>query len=135
MHLEKPTIAQIEDAINEGRSIDLKPNGNAEVSPNPNRLQSPGGVYQVLPGGISREEMIAMRKQCGMEPATFNYQDPDSGMRVDVMWNAIWNEIKTWDINVPTEYGGYSGATGNHVTAIYLAIRAALESKETANAD
>ena len=33
-------------------------------------------------------------------------------------FNAIWDVIKTWDINVPSEYRGYSGATGNHVCAI-----------------
>ena len=43
------------------------------------------------------------------------------------MWEAIWDEIKTWDINVPTEYAGYMGATGSHVTAIWLAIKKQME--------
>jgi hypothetical protein len=72
---------------------------------------------------MTREEMAAMRKQRGMTPATFHYQDPTPKMQADPIWHAIWDEIKTWDINVPTEYAGYSGATGNHVTAIYLAIQ------------
>jgi len=33
-------------------------------------------------------------------------------------FNAIWEVIKTWDINVPEAYGGYCGATGSHVQAI-----------------
>lgn len=57
-------------------------------------------------------------------PATNNYQDPTPEMLNDPMWNAIWDEIKTWDIAVPGVHNGSpSGATGNHATAIYLAIR------------
>ncbi len=85
-------------------------------------------IYQVPPP-MAREDMAAMRKRCGMLPATFNYSDPTPEMQIDALWNAIWNEIKTWDINVPTEYRGYSGATGNHVTAIYLAILGHLDLK------
>jgi hypothetical protein len=72
---------------------------------------------------MSREAINQMRHECEMEPATFNYEDPTLEMQTDPLWTAIWNEIKTWDINVPTEYAGYCGATGNHVTAIYKAIK------------
>jgi hypothetical protein len=41
-------------------------------------------------------------------------------------FNAIWETIKRWDINVPDAYGGYCGATGNHVRAILDAITPAL---------
>jgi hypothetical protein len=54
---------------------------------------------------------------------TGNYTDPTPQMLEHPLWNAIWKEIKSWDINVPSEYHGYSEATGNHVTAIYLAIK------------
>jgi hypothetical protein len=40
----------------------------------------------------------------------------------DPRFNAIWGVIKTWDINVPQVYGGYCGATGNHVRAILDAL-------------
>ena len=42
--------------------------------------------------------------------------------RVD--FNAVWDCIKTWDINVPEVDGEdmYSGATGNHVMSILLAL-------------
>lgn len=81
-------------------------------------------IYEVNPP-VTREELATMRKQCGLDEATFNYSDPEPGMEKDMVWEAIWNEIKTWDINVPTEYNGYMGATGNHVTAIYKAIKKA----------
>jgi hypothetical protein len=59
---------------------------------------------------------------CLLEPATFHYQDPTPKMQKDPLGIAIWNEFKTWDINVPTAYVGYTSATGSHVTAIYLAL-------------
>jgi len=33
-------------------------------------------------------------------------------------FEAIWNIIKTWDINVPEYYSGYSGGSGSHVKLI-----------------
>lgn len=54
---------------------------------------------------------------------TNNYEDPPEWILDDPMFVAIWKEIKSWDINVPQEYDGYCGATGNHVMAIYNAIQ------------
>jgi hypothetical protein len=34
------------------------------------------------------------------------------------LFAAIWQRIKTWDINVPGVYAGYCGATGNHVVVV-----------------
>lgn len=39
-------------------------------------------------------------------------------------FEAVWQCIKRWDINVPDVYGGYCGATGNHVRAILDALAA-----------
>jgi hypothetical protein len=75
---------------------------------------------------MTRDDMKKYRAFHNLDPATFNYSDATSEMPNDPLWAAIWDEIKTWDINVPTEYAGYCGATGNHVTAIYLAIKKAL---------
>lgn len=50
------------------------------------------------------------------------WPDPTSEMLDDPMFNAIWNCIKTWDINVPEVYDGYCGATGNHARAILDAL-------------
>jgi hypothetical protein len=42
----------------------------------------------------------------------------------DPRFEAIWQRIKSWDINVPEVYVGYMGATGNHVRAILDALAA-----------
>jgi hypothetical protein len=51
-----------------------------------------------------------------------SWPSPTTEMLTDTTFNAIWNVIKTWDINVPAEYSGYCGATGNHVRAILDAL-------------
>ena len=51
-----------------------------------------------------------------------SWPNPTPEMLNDPTFNAIWNVIKSWDINVPAEYSGYCGATGNHVRAIWDAI-------------
>jgi hypothetical protein len=62
-----------------------------------------------------------------------SYRDPTEAELKDPLWNEIWQAIKSWDINVPEEYGGYTGATGNHVCVIYDILRAALaESQQQA---
>ncbi len=86
------------------------------------KWRNPMKVYEVKPP-MTRDDLSAIRKEHSMDAATFNYSDPTPDMHSDPIWNAIWDEIKTWDINVLTEYSGYCGATGNHVTAIYLAIK------------
>jgi hypothetical protein len=50
------------------------------------------------------------------------WPDPTPEMLGDPRFNAIWQAIKAWDISVPGAYGGYCGATGNHVRAILDAI-------------
>ena len=72
---------------------------------------------------MRREEHAQSRREQNLTPATYNYSDPTPEMLNDPIWEAIWDEIKTWDINVPYEYAGYMGATGNHVTAIFKAIK------------
>ncbi len=51
--------------------------------------------------------------------------DPTPEMLNDPQFEAIWQRIKSWDINVPHAYIGYMGATGNHVRAILDALREA----------
>ena len=64
---------------------------------------------------------------------TNHYGDPvlSPEFLTDPVFNAIWNEIKSWDINVPEEYEGYCGATGNHVSAIFRAIHSVHEPNHT----
>lgn len=50
------------------------------------------------------------------------WPDPTPNMLADPKFNAIWDCIKRWDISVPGAYGGYCGATGNHVRAILDAL-------------
>ena len=40
-------------------------------------------------------------------------------------FEAIWQVIKSWDVNVPTHYEGYCGANGSHVKIILDALRSA----------
>lgn len=54
---------------------------------------------------------------------TIDWPDPTEAMLQSPEFNAVWNVIKTWDINVPEVDGPlYSGATGNHVRAILDAL-------------
>jgi len=54
-----------------------------------------------------------------------NYQDPTEDDMRDPEFKAIWEEIKSWDINIPEEYNGYCGASGNHAMAIKNALKKA----------
>lgn len=56
-------------------------------------------------------------------PKRGHWPDPTPEMLSDdPNFEKIWQAIKTWDINVPEVYGGYCGATGNHVRAIIDAL-------------
>lgn len=37
-------------------------------------------------------------------------------------FEAVWQAIKSWDVNVPEFYEGYCGATGSHVAVILNAL-------------
>ena len=50
------------------------------------------------------------------------WKDPTPEQLQSPVFEAIWQTIKTWDINVPKHYHGYCGATGNHVAAIMNAL-------------
>lgn len=50
------------------------------------------------------------------------WPDPTPAMLETPEFEAIWQCIKKWDIAVPNAYGGYCGATGNHVRAILDAL-------------
>ena len=52
------------------------------------------------------------------------YRDPKIEETELPLFEAIWDVIKNWDINVPNEYAGYCNATGNHVCAIMDAVNA-----------
>jgi hypothetical protein len=43
-------------------------------------------------------------------------------VELDPVFNAIWQVIKSWDVNVPEYYSGYCGANGSHVMLILNAL-------------
>jgi hypothetical protein len=53
---------------------------------------------------------------------TIEWPDPTPEMLASPKFEAIWQCIRSWDINVPEAYSGYCGATGNHVRAILDAL-------------
>jgi hypothetical protein len=53
---------------------------------------------------------------------TARWPDPPPEMLATREFEAVWQAIKSWDINVPDAYSGYMGATGNHVRAILDAL-------------
>lgn len=56
---------------------------------------------------------------------SIEWPDPTNNMMSRPEFDAIWDCINTWDINVPGAYQGYCGATGNHVRAILDALEKA----------
>ena len=53
---------------------------------------------------------------------TRSWPDPTDAQLSDPRFDAIWDEVKKWDVAVPAAYHGYCGATGNHVRAILDAL-------------
>jgi hypothetical protein len=57
-------------------------------------------------------------------PKRLPMPDPTEADLRDPVFNIIWDVIKSWDVNVPAYYEGYSGASGSHVMLILNALRA-----------
>lgn len=73
-------------------------------------------IRQEFPGAIVAESQLEPL------PARKPWPDPTPEQLVSPEFEAIWQVIKRWDINVPDVYFGYMGATGNHVRAILDAL-------------
>jgi transcriptional regulator with XRE-family HTH domain len=58
----------------------------------------------------------------GEPPNPIPWPDPTPEMLASPEFEAVWQCIKRWDINVPDRYAGYMGANGNHVRAILDAL-------------
>jgi hypothetical protein len=52
--------------------------------------------------------------------------NPTPDMLEHPVFEAIWQAIKSWDVNVPESYGGYCGANGSHAAIIFHAINGTL---------
>jgi hypothetical protein len=65
------------------------------------------------------------------------WPDPTPEMLGSPEFEAVWQCVKSWGINVPEVYAGYCGATGNHVRAILdaLAPSAAVKAERARIAD
>jgi hypothetical protein len=71
------------------------------------------------------DQMLSPRLICDGEPSNpIAWLDPTPEMLETPEFEAVWQCIKRWDINVPHAYAGYCGATGNHVRAILDALAA-----------
>jgi hypothetical protein len=71
----------------------------------------------------------AEREAAQAAPLRRAWPDPTPEMlNGDPLFDAIWDTIKTWDVNVPDVYSGYCGANGNHVRAIYDAVKVTYKS-------
>ena len=57
---------------------------------------------------------------------TREWPDPTPQMLASSEFEAVWQLIKSWDINVPEVYSGYCGANGAHVRAILDALMPSL---------
>lgn len=49
--------------------------------------------------------------------------NPDEEDLKDPIFEAIWQTIKSWDVNAPSYYIGYCGANGSHVKLVLDAVR------------
>ncbi len=67
-------------------------------------------------------KMTALRDGSPYDPIP--WPDPSPEMLATPEFEAVWQCIKKWDINVPDAYAGYCGANGNHVRAILDALYA-----------
>lgn len=72
------------------------------------------------------DQMLSPRTIHDGEPTNpAPWPDPTPEMLESPEFEAVWQCIKRWDINVPQAYAGYCGATGNHVRAILDALKSA----------
>lgn len=72
-------------------------------------------LHEVPPALLTtRVHVIKPRQRFWRSPKPETLETPE--------FEAVWQCIKDWDINVPYAYTGYCGANGNHVRAILDAL-------------
>jgi hypothetical protein len=85
------------------------------------------------PGHVMVPHSIVIEKGPEPMPTVINTVDqgpthnempnPTEKDLMNPVFNAIWGVIKNWDVNVPTHYHGYTGASGSHVMLILNGMR------------
>lgn len=81
-----------------------------------------GGFVPVTARDMGTANVISHIDGRDFPPPEAEWPSPTPEMLDDPKFNAIWGVIKSWDINVPSQYSGYCGATGNHARAILDAL-------------
>lgn len=56
------------------------------------------------------------------EPDFLDMPTPTEQDLKSPIFNALWDVVKTWDVNVPEYYSGYCGANGSHVKLLLNAL-------------
>lgn len=64
-----------------------------------------------------------------MNSKVTNMPSPTEEDLKNPVFQAIWNVVKTWDVNVAGRYTGYCGASGSHVKMILDGIKEMEEDK------
>ncbi len=67
------------------------------------------------------DAMVCARSS-GVMSSKLEMPNPTDEELASPEFEAIWQLIKSWDVNVPTHYEGYCGANGSHVKMILDAI-------------
>lgn len=81
-----------------------------------------GGDPDALVGPSHDTLACAEPAAAPIERPALNMSDPTPEELANPQFAAIWQAIKSWDVNVPGAYGGYCGATGSHAAVILRAI-------------
>jgi len=85
------------------------------------------GICMLCRGGGCKP---AAEQQPKARPSFDVMPDPTAEDLADPIFEAVWQAIKSWDVNVPTHYAGYCGANGSHVMLILAALRRAASQGE-----
>lgn len=71
---------------------------------------------------LAAEAEAKVKDRPGVADWHGNMPSPTEELRESPEFQAVWECIKSWDVNVPAYYEGYCGATGSHVTLILDAL-------------
>lgn len=112
------------------KSDDPRIVGNAEYYP---EVATPDSTSKITLDELrtSTSAVATPDTPAGETQMRYKDADPTPELLSDPVWNAIWEVIKSWDVNVPDAYSGYMEANGNHATMIFQAIRAVPSPAET----